>query len=449
MRSRCVVSTPCRLGFQLRLSLACSCLDVQRRKLPAGSSIALCHSMSPSSQSESIVSNAEQHVFSNDIVASFKLTPFEPFPLANPHFQTIFAYAYPVPPRPEYSRLTFRSDDGLATFSVDIANGTSLSPDGPPEQGIIEPAPEESLSAIVSRDHPSLKKSNPVAVVLTGLESTSTSPVTCRMVHALKESGLKVLVLNYRSCAGPDDLPTTFRLYHAGFTEDVEALLRAIRHSAVLAGYSPPNVFLCGVSLGANVMCNFLGRHRAAAREKYGVIGAAGACVPFDPASCQREIDNGWKGPVYSAFLIRRMRSKFDAIYATGVDSGVYDLAKVRAATRLGHIDDHYISPTFGFANRLAYYATVDSKQFLRHIAVPTLIINALDDPFYSHASGIGLPSDNDIANAPVLLHISEHGGHCAFLDRETFKDTTSGYLQREFARWFHHIQNENSNSTT
>lgn len=404
-----------------------------------------------------MVSKGEQRC--HDIVTCFKPTPFEPFPLANPHFQTICSHIYPVPPQPQYSRLTLDSDDGLATFSVDIANGSSLSPTNTSGHDTIAPPPrdEEEEQQVISSPtiegqggdgDSSLNKSQPVAVVLTGLESNSNSPVTCRIVHALTsmEDSPKVIVLNYRSCAADEngndhtDVPTTFRLYHAGFTEDLEVLLRMIRQSAERCGYIGPDVFLCGFSLGANVMCNFLGKFGDVARRDFGVIGAAGACVPFDPASCQLQLDSGWKGFIYSAFLIRRMRSKFEAIYATGVDSTIYDLAKVRAATRLGHIDDYYISPTFGFANRQEYYKSIDARQFLRHITVPTLIINALDDPFFAHYTGSGLPSDQDISNAPLLLNISKHGGHCAFLDRETFQDPTTGYFQREFARWFQHI---------
>lgn len=83
----------------------------------------------------------------------------------------------------------------------------------------------------------------------------------------------------------------------------------------------------------------------------------------------------------------------------------------------------------------------------MKYIKVPTLVINARDDPFFDHSSGLSLPTQEQIGDAPIVINITEHGGHCGFLDRETFEGKAPGYFQREFARFFDHVRESISRS--
>lgn len=83
----------------------------------------------------------------------------------------------------------------------------------------------------------------------------------------------------------------------------------------------------------------------------------------------------------------------------------------------------------------------VNSATVLNRIAVPTYVINARDDPFFDHESGGKFPTANQIGDAPVLLNVTEHGGHCGFLDKEAFQSKGPCYFQREFARFFAHVR--------
>lgn len=385
-------------------------------------------------------------------IGEYHPAPFKPFLCSNPHLQTIVPNFYPVTTHPDYTRITIDTDDGLASIHVDIANGNSLSPDDI-QQSTSEPIhynnpPHQINFPTDAHKKDSLKPSRPVAVILTGLESCSHADIPMRIVNALTPCSFKVFVLNYRSCGGPEDVPRTFRLYHAAFTEDVQTLLRAIAHAAVEAGYVPPQVYICGFSLGANIVCHFLGQNGDKARSVYNVVAAACACVPFDPTSCQKELDSGWKGVIYSSYLISTMRSKFFQILSTGADPGKIDPDAVRQADRLGKIDDVIISPNFGFRDRFDYYRQVDARFVLKNITVPTLIINARDDPFFGHTSGKSLPTSEHIGSAPIRMYISDFGGHCGFFDQQAFYDRNSGYFQREFAKWFSHVRSSVSDAS-
>lgn len=388
------------------------------------------------------LSDKRSHQVASAIIDQFQPSPFEPFLSTNPHFQTIFPAFFPRPPCPEYTRVVLQTDDQVSVFHVDIANGTSLSPAAHTDESPI-PAPPKHIPLPLKGDVLStpLKPCNPVTVIIPGLESNACTFASRRLTNAFVAKEFKVFLLNHRSCAGADDVQTTFRLYHAAFTEDLETLLRAIQYAAMDNGYFPPDVYLCGYSMGANIVSNFLGRQGHRAHTHYNVVAGAGACVPFDPISCQKELDSGWKGWVYSKRLVSNLGNKLHLIASHGVDPGKCDVEKVRNAKRLAEIDDFFVSPVFGFEDRFDYYRNIDARFVLSTITVPMFIINAKDDPFCDHMSGQSLPSAQHIASAPVRLYVSEHGGHCGFLDKQAFDDNKTGYFQRELAEWFHYVR--------
>lgn len=270
------------------------------------------------------------------LVDTFRVPSFQPFISSNGHFQSILSHLYPPPPKLSYKRVSIRTDDGLDEVAIDIAGGSSL-------------APEDD-------DHP-----KPVALILHGLESSSTGVVTLRIADALLAAGFKVLAMNYRSCAADAGPPTSIRLYHAGFIDDVKTVLTATRAAAESLGKQPRPIFIVGFSLGANVLCNLLRDAGEEAFEKYRIVSAFGICVPFDPGHCQKTIDYGFRQVLYSSRLVSSMKNRFEAALRTGVDVGEIDVNAVRSAATIGDIDDSIIAPTFGFNDRYDYYRKVSS----------------------------------------------------------------------------------------
>lgn len=321
---------------------------------------------------------------------TFQPAPFIPYLSSNPHIQTIVANKYPPPPPVSYTRVQLLSTDRLAVLQLDLASAGSTLPlltSLPTARPDVLTVPS-TLPAIPSAS----AQAPPVAVVLHGLESNADATVTRRIVASLTDAAFSTVVLNFRSCATNEPLPNTLRLYHAGFTDDVETVLLAVRAGALLAGFRAPDVYLSGFSLGANIVCQFLGRWGREATRRFGVVAAAGVCVPFDPTACQRRLDGGVRGMVYSRHLVRAMQRKFREAREGGVDVSVCDAGMIGRADRVGLIDDAYIVPVFRFKDRFDYYQKVDARKVLKRITVPTLIINSRDDPFFDHYSGKSLP---------------------------------------------------------
>ncbi len=78
----------------------------------------------------------------------------------------------------------------------------------------------------------------------------------------------------------------------------------------------------------------------------------------------------------------------------------------------LREFDDHFTGPIHGFKDALDYYHQCSAVRFVTHINIPTLVINAANDPFlspecYPHA----LLKDH----AHVTFESPAFGGHVGF----------------------------------
>ena len=75
--------------------------------------------------------------------------------------------------------------------------------------------------------------------------------------------------------------------------------------------------------------------------------------------------------------------------------------------------DDLYTAPIFGFKDAEDYWEKASCKPFLGHISVPTLLINAADDPFLTPPC---YPYEEAAANPLLHLEIPRFGGHVGFI---------------------------------
>lgn len=352
-----------------------------------------------------------------DVVQRFKPEVFTPWPSGNAQLQTILGHLWPPAPDVNYRRVRLPTDDGLDTIMLDV------------------------VSAQDNTDTDTKK----VALVIHGLESSSEGVCTLRLVDALSNAGYETWAINHRSCAKNDRVPRTLRLYHAGFIDDVRTVLLYLRTRG--SGVPPPRVYLVGFSLGSSILCNFLRFAGEVAESEYGVVGGFGICTPFDPAHCQRVIDYGWRRRIYSGRLAASIVRRFDAALEGGVDAkgvGVgVDVERVRSAVTIGEIDDNFIAPVFGFRDKEDYYESVDARRCLPHISVPTLLLNAANDPFFGHRPGVGLPNEDEFGSGAARLVLDESGGHCGFLDYQGITGSDKCYIGRVAVAFCNHVENE------
>jgi predicted alpha/beta-fold hydrolase len=243
----------------------------------------------------------------------------------------------------------------------------------------------------------------PSLIVLHGLEGSSESHYALGLMGLAESAGWRGVVLHFRSCSG--ELNRLGRLYHSGETSDLDWVLRRVIETAPGA-----RLGLAGVSLGGNVILKWLGEQGEKAPGE--VAAAAAISVPFDLAACAGVLDRGLNRVLYTAHFLRTMKAKIGqkaALYGERVDVS----AAMRART-FRHYDRLVTAPIFGFADEEDYWRRSSSGPFLAEIRRPTLLINAVNDPFVPPAS---LPRAT-VARSPWLeAAFPEQGGHAGFLE--------------------------------
>ena len=232
-----------------------------------------------------------------------------------------------------------------------------------------------------------------------GLEGNSTRQYIVGMVRLLTVHGFDCLAWNFRSCSG--EINRQLRFYHSGATDDLHTV---VQH-ALARGYQ--NINLIGFSLGGNMTLKYLGERGAAVVPQ--IKKAAVFSVPMDLMACSLAIEKPACKPYLWRFL-RSLAPKVKAKHALyPADINISQLPKVKTFVDFDH---YFTGPIHGFAGAQEYYDQNSSKRFAAHITVPTLIVNAENDPMVPPES---LPQ-NVLRNHPVVtLEIVAEGGHCGF----------------------------------
>lgn len=242
----------------------------------------------------------------------------------------------------------------------------------------------------------------PLLVILHGLEGSAQSPYCRHLLWTAAARGWRAAVLHFRDCGDyRNRLP---RRYHAGETEDLRYFLALQRQR----GQAGP-MLAAGYSLGGNVLLKFLGEAGAAAP----LAAAAAVSVPLNLHVCAEALEHGFSR-LYQAFLLRRMKNAVRRKFVP--DTAAFDWHRAMAAGTFAEFDDAVTAPLHGFDGKDDYYDRCSAGFFLDRVEKPTLIINALDDPFMTPAV---LPDEAKIANC-VTIEVSEHGGHVGFIEGGT-----------------------------
>lgn len=84
----------------------------------------------------------------------------------------------------------------------------------------------------------------------------------------------------------------------------------------------------------------------------------------------------------------------------------------MRAAGNLYEFDDAVTAPLHGFRDAGDYWRRSSSKPWLGAIHLPTLVLNALNDPFLPRQA---LPAPQEVSTA-VTLEYPSGGGHVGFV---------------------------------
>lgn len=239
------------------------------------------------------------------------------------------------------------------------------------------------------------------AIIVHGLEGSSDSSYMLGIVAKGLAAGMNVVRMNQRNCGGTEALAHT--LYHSGRSQDVAAVAQNLIEQDRISRFA-----LAGFSMGGNLVLKLAGEWGGAGPSQFRAVAAVCPAVNLAAsADALHEPRNRLYEQYFLWKLNRRVRAK------ARLFPGRFDTSRLRGIRSLRQFDDRITAFYCGFAGADDYYDRSSAAHVIDRIAVPTLILNAANDPFIRI-----LPETRQkiLANPHITFVETEDGGHCSYL---------------------------------
>lgn len=235
----------------------------------------------------------------------------------------------------------------------------------------------------------------PMVVLFHGLEGSSQSHYAKALMAAVAARGWSGAVPHFRGCSGEANLAPRF--YHSGDAGEIDWILRKLKLRAAGKFYA------AGVSLGGNALLRWLGE----SQEQAAIVDAACAVsAPLDLAQGGAALSSGFNR-IYTRMFLRTLKPK--CLHKLEQFPGLFDRAALLAANDLYAFDNVVTAPLHGYRDTDDYWDRASARHVMHDITVPTLVLNARNDPFLP---GKYLPTS---AADVVTLEYTDRGGHVGF----------------------------------
>lgn len=306
-------------------------------------------------------------------MTTFTYTEFKPpFWLANAHLQTILP-KFIAPDTPIYRR------------------------------ELVKDSLDESEVAYDFYDVPDIRLSDdkyqkPLIVLFHGMEGSSESHYARTLGLAAHAQGWHFVVAHFRSCGGVPVKGTVF--YDAGDTKELDHALQYLARQY-------RTIYGIGVSLGGNALAKYMSDYGSTAICNAAVVASA----PVDLLSASLAMERFVGRRIYTPYLLSPIIQK-------AIDNNLTEdeIRAVKATNLISEFDNIFTAPRHGYRSKNDYYYQASALPHLIHIAKPTLLISAKDDPFLGATATSG-----DVSKAVTLID-TMHGGHIGFLDYQDRK---------------------------
>lgn len=258
-----------------------------------------------------------------------------------------------------------------------------------------------------------------LVIITHGLEGSSANASVQGMASIFQHAGWDVLAWNLRGCSGESN--RLLHAYHSGAWDDLASII-----NNVAPGYR--EVALIGFSIGGNLTLKYLGDLGTAIHPS--IMGAVTFSVPCDLASSAKALESpiNW---IYMEHFMQQLRRKIrskaeefpNALSTDGLDS----------MRTFREFDGTYTAPMNGFLSAEDYWARASSKPVLKNITIPTLLVNALNDPFLGPEC---FPWKEATCNSRLYLESPASGGHLGF-----FSLSKIYWSERRALEFLNHLQ--------
>ncbi|MBS7332947.1 MAG: alpha/beta fold hydrolase [Weeksellaceae bacterium] len=281
----------------------------------------------------------------------------------NAHLSTILGTRYKKYPVPNYTREKITTDDG------DFLN-------------------------LDWRFQSDKKK---LVILFHGLEGDSKRTYLNTCSDYFYDKGFNILAWNHRSCGG--EMNQTLRLYHHGVTDDANRVIE----KSITEGFE--NIYLIGYSMGGAIVVNYMGQYTVPAAIKAACVFS----IPISLKSCSETL-KVFPNTVYLNNFKKTLVPKFEE--KAKQFPGKLNEAMISKIKSFDEIDEYFTAPLHGYESKEDYYHKASPSTFLDHVKIPTLIVNAANDPFLGAEC---YPKDRFKQYPHIFFEVPKHGGHCAF----------------------------------
>lgn len=239
----------------------------------------------------------------------------------------------------------------------------------------------------------------PFVALFHGLEGSSGSHYARALMAQIRALGWSGAVPHFRGCSG--ELNHAPRFYHSGDAEEVGWIIRRLAQAH--KQHPSARFFAAGVSLGGNALLRWLGESQHQAEI---VDAACAVSAPLDLAGGGAALSRGL-GMLYTRVFLKTLKPK--CLQKLKQFPGLFDRETMLKSRNLYEFDNVVTAPLHGFRDTDDYWNRASAKHILSDITVPTLVLNAKNDPF--------LPARHlpRTAAACITLEYPEHGGHVGF----------------------------------
>ncbi len=236
-------------------------------------------------------------------------------------------------------------------------------------------------------------------ILFHGLEGSSQSQYIKGFVNKFSANQFDCCAVNFRSCSG--EMNHSLGSYHSGVSADMHEVIQYI-----LKQNCYTEIYLSGFSLGGNVLLKYLGENQFKIPTE--IKAAAAFSVPIDLATSAKKLED-FSNYFYMQMFLSGLCKKI--IIKDKLFPGKLNLEGLNRIRTFAEWDNRFTAPLHGFKDAADYYQKVSSKQFLKNIQVPTLLLNAHNDPFLSPEC---FPEEKDLSPQITYERVN-YGGHCGF----------------------------------
>ncbi|WBL44813.1 alpha/beta hydrolase [Algoriphagus halophytocola] len=234
-----------------------------------------------------------------------------------------------------------------------------------------------------------------------GLEGDSQRHYVRGMVKLFNSQGIDALVWNNRTCGGEINLKPI--LYHHGASYDLEDV---VNH--VLKTQQYREIYLSGISMGGAQTLKYLGEKGAdlPAEITKAAVYSTPCNLPSSAATLKYRSNRFYKNR-----FLGKLKKKMAAKALQYPE--LIDLELLNTVEDFDTFDTFFTAKLHGFKDAADFYQAVSADRWMPHISIPTLIINATNDPLLGPAC---YPIDLAERKSEITLEMPKRGGHTGFI---------------------------------